>query len=66
MVRGIEVEVEYTYYRGYPGTLETPPEPEMWEVEAILISGEDMTKYLTPAFQEYTWEKLQEVMKDGQ
>lgn len=50
--RGIECDVEYHYTPRFKGDRETPDEPAYVEIETIRIAGEDMTDYLTEAFQE--------------
>ncbi len=42
---GLDLEVHGTYYRGQYATYETPPEPEMFEIELILIEDKvDVTE----------------------
>lgn len=33
----LDLEVAGTYYKGQYATYETPPEPEMFEIEAVII-----------------------------
>jgi hypothetical protein len=57
-------EAEGTFYRGYPGSLESPPEPEEVEIWSAKIDGKDVTEELTEAEIEEIGQRIAEIFKD--
>lgn len=44
---GVALVCQFDYYAGFQGTLESPPEPEQAEIEAIFHKGEDIASIFT-------------------
>ena len=45
-IRGVEMEVEFSYSKPYKGSLEEPPEPEAWDLSSISIGGQEVSDIL--------------------
>lgn len=56
----VEAEVETSYYRGFPGSLYEPPEPEGYEIESIKVAGlyVDLNEIGTEGMQEQLMEEI--------
>ena len=52
-----EVEVEYNFYGGYPGSYYQPPEPDEVEILSVLYKGIDIYETLVQCTVEYIEEK---------
>ena len=50
----LELEVEYTYYRGYPATREDPGEPPSIEISSVKYNGLE----ILPSFKEEDYNQL--------
>lgn len=50
MVHGLEVTAEFYEFKGFPGSLEEPPEPAHVEIESVYIDDVDMSRWLTDEF----------------
>lgn len=56
----VEAEVKARYYRGFPGSLYEPPEPEGYEIESIKVAGlyVDLNEIGTESMQEQLMEEI--------
>lgn len=52
----LDLEVDYTYYKGYPGNREEPPEPPYIEITSVRYN----THELLPSLKEDDYEHLLE------
>lgn len=48
-----DVEVTYTYYAGYKGSLEESPEPESIEIQSVTPDVPDWDALLPECFEDY-------------
>jgi hypothetical protein len=53
----LELEVEYTFFRGYPDTREEPGEPPSIEISSVKYNGLE----ILPAFKEQDYDRLLEL-----
>lgn len=49
-VNGLDVTAGYYEFKGFPGSLEEPPEPAHVEIEFVEINDVDMSRWLTDEF----------------
>jgi hypothetical protein len=45
-LNGEDVEVEFKYYKGYPGSSREPPEPPELEINHVYFEGHDVIAIL--------------------
>lgn len=57
---GDEIEVDFVYQKGYPGSYYQPPEPEEAEIQAVRVEGEDVTD----AVFDEEFEQIEEILLD--
>ena len=45
----VDARVAFSYYKGYAGSIDSPPEPEEIEIVSVHVDGRDITHLFTAA-----------------
>ena len=49
----VDARVAFSYYKGYAGSIDSPPEPKEIELVSVHVDGRDITHLFTAAQIEY-------------